>query len=113
MPLGKRFSKDYQPDPVKKSKAIKEFWEYRRARGQMFEKLCNIEMPDGSKLDFWEKVKERIHFLVLDKKSNLDHGQQAELILKLCKEFMPETKQIELDASGPIHIHFDKDDSKL
>ncbi|UCF50266.1 MAG: hypothetical protein JSU91_01940 [Thermoplasmatales archaeon] len=108
-----RFSADNQPSPEAKSAGAKRFWEYRKARKQMFEALCDIEMPDGSKQNFWDLVRKKMQALILDKKSKLTQREKSDLMLKLCQEFMPKDDKLDINHSGQVIINLDKDDSKL
>lgn len=108
IPGAKQFTSEYQPTKKARQKGQWRRWDYQRSRQQFFEKLCDVEMPDGTRLDFWDKVRQKIHALILDKNSKLEEKEKADLIMKLCKEFMPEDKNINLGNTegNPFVINF-------
>lgn len=105
-----KFTSNNQPSPEAKSKGVKRHWEYRRARKQMFEKLTNIEMPDGSSRDFWELAVKKLQAAVFSEKSPLNEKERIELLCRMIKEFVPDDSKLEVDLNAQVYINFDKDD---
>jgi len=130
IPGAKQFTSEYQPDPKKQSEGQKRYWQYRKARQQMFEKLCDVKLPNGKGADFWDAVKEKLTDMVFAEDIDLSDyesscapngaetltflgnkltaREKSDLILKLCKEFMPEDKTVKLENGdgGPFVINF-------
>ena len=111
--IGNRFTTDNQPTEESKIKAIRKSWMYRKARKQLFEKLCDIEMPDGTRWDFWEIVVKKIQSAIAGVNSTLTDKEKVDLAHKLIKDLTPEDKNIDVDISGKLNISFDKEDEKL
>ena len=97
IPGAKQFTSEYQPSPKRKSEGVKKHWEYRKSRQQFFEAMCEVKLPGGGSVDFWSAVRERFQFMILDKKSGLKNSEKIQLMMFLCKEFMPGLKQIDID----------------
>jgi len=109
----KKFTSEYQPSPEAKSKGVKRHWEYRKARQQMFEKLTDIEMPNGSKQDFWQLAVRKLQHACFASDSPLREKEKIELICKIMKEFVPDDLNLDIDLNAQINIVFDKEDEKL
>jgi len=114
IPNAKQFTSEYQPDPKNRIAGMKKYWEYRKSRKQFFEQLCEVKLPDGRIIDFWGTVKAKLHQLILDKDSKLEEREKVDLIMKLCKEFMPEDKTIKLgnEEGSVINIKFIEEPDK-
>jgi len=132
IPEGKRFSKDYQPSSEAKSRGARKYWQYRKARQMMFEKLCNMKLPKKGEVNFWEEIIKKLQNMIFEseidekndyfftpngtmvfKGNKLTAKDKADLILKLCKEFMPESKNLEIDLNQPIVVNIDKQDKDV
>ena len=110
---GVKFTSENQPTPKAKSIAAKKSWEYRKALQQFFENMGDIQLADGSKMDFWDAVKNKLHELLFDKQSRLNEAEKSELMLKLIKELMPKDSNVKVDLEKPIICQFDKEDKDL
>jgi len=110
---GPQFSSENQPSREAKSKGMKKSWEYRKARAEFYNAMCEIELADGSVVNFWDKVKIKLQDMLFDDESELKEEQKADLMLKLVKELMPEEKQIKVDMDKPLILQISETDSKL
>jgi hypothetical protein len=105
--IGKKFTKDYQPTSKAKSEGHKKAWEYQKIRRSFLEALTNIEMPDGSKRNFWDYAVLRLHKELIFT-DNIKIEKFAEIIFKLLDLVPKEDKNslYETDYPPKITIQF-------
>ena len=118
---GVMFGSGQTRDPVKHAKSISTAWEYKKARMQFFDCLSEIELPDGSKVNFWDLCAKKIHReLFADEKKMREQGERPlskkekmKLITGLVKEIMPRETNLNIKTDQPVQVIIERDDADL